>query len=541
MNLQAYVPVRPYSYRAFIKIGDEYHWAEETKSFGTFQEIEHICPDENHPHVIDLELPSGTKWLCSNVGAISPNGYGRYYAWGETYEKGSYVRSSHFGSAVISDNHDVAYVQSGGEYRMPSRSQIQELMSECSWEWQSHDGVMGAMVTRKGHSIFLPASSFRDDEVPGPAKGLYGSYWGRDFGGVRQWGSNNVLCGTELIFGLLDGNAGFTPSNFYYTYGNTGWVYCGRSVRAVVPQTVEPYEIGIQTLDAANVGSESATINVSCTGWEQYGAKCGVEYWSNANNHLYKSVTPDETNSEVDAATGTNRTMRIELNHLNPDTEYNYRTYIDMEGAYIYSDEIKTFRTEPGTASVVSLCPDDNHPHMVDLGLPSGLKWACCNVGASAPVDYGGYYAWGELDDDTECSWASYKYGSDENDCIRIATNISGTSYDVARVKWGSPWRMPTYADVKELKDYTIAEWVVQDGMGGRKFTGNNGNAIFLPAAGNRSDGVMNVVGEYGDYWIANERTAYPGHAYGLYFSETRMGTWRYLRYLGRSVRPISE
>ena len=43
-------------------------------------------------------------------------------------------------------------------------------------------------------------------------------------------------------------------------------------------------------------------------------------------------------------------------------------------------------------------CPDDNHPHMIDLGLPSGTKWACCNVGASAPEEYGGYYWSSSLD-----------------------------------------------------------------------------------------------------------------------------------------------
>ena len=53
-------------------------------------------------------------------------------------------------------------------------------------------------------------------------------------------------------------------------------------------------------------------------------------------------------------------------------------------------------------------CPDDHHPHLIDLGLPSGTKWACCNVGATAPQGDGGYYAWGETDEKDVYDWTAY-------------------------------------------------------------------------------------------------------------------------------------
>ena len=89
-------------------------------------------------------------------------------------------------------------------------------------------------------------------------------------------------------------------------------------------------------------------------------------------------------------------------------------------------------------------CPDNNHPHMIDLGLPSGTKWACCNVGASKPEDYGDYYAWGEVNEwgditgsKNDYSWKTYAYcdGSEEG-CFFLGNDIAKTNWDAAHVKW---------------------------------------------------------------------------------------------------------
>ena len=92
-------------------------------------------------------------------------------------------------------------------------------------------------------------------------------------------------------------------------------------------------------------------------------------------------------------------------------------------------------------------CPDNHHPHMIDLGLPSGTKWACCNVGASNPEGYGGYYAWGETYEKDYYEWFTYDYFNSEeyedmwdNNYLvyyDLGEDIGGTQYDVARVSWG--------------------------------------------------------------------------------------------------------
>ena len=115
----------------------------------------------------------------------------------------------------------------------------------------------------------------------------------------------------------------------------------------------------------------------------------------------------------------------------------------------------------------------------VDLGLPSGTKWATCNVGATAPHEYGNYYAWGETTTkSTYSSENSRTHGVSMND-------ISGNpTYDAARANWGGTWRMPTEAEMEELKDNCTWTWTTQNGVNGCTITGPNGNSLFLPAAG---------------------------------------------------------
>ena len=104
------------------------------------------------------------------------------------------------------------------------------------------------------------------------------------------------------------------------------------------------------------------------------------------------------------------------------------------------------------------LCPDNHHPHAIDLGLPSGTKWACCNVGATAPEDYGGYYAWGETSEKSDYD-DGYAYWQDKNgdgwmdsgECTNIGSDIAGTQYDVAYIRMGSSWRMPNAEQINEL------------------------------------------------------------------------------------------
>ena len=186
-------------------------------------------------------------------------------------------------------------------------------------------------------------------------------------------------------------------------------------------------------------------------------------------------------------------------------------------------------------------CPDDNHPHMIDLGLPSGTKWACCNVGASSPKDYGGYYAWGEINEKTEYNWNTYIHteGSKKT-CYNLGSDIAGTKYDVAHVKWGGGWHMPTLTQIQELIDNTTSEWTSKNGIVGSMFTGSNGSTIFLPAAGRRGS-EPDLTGSLGYYWSSTPREYGKCYAYDLYF-HLYGARWNYddYRYYGLSVRPVA-
>lgn len=126
----------------------------------------------------------------------------------------------------------------------------------------------------------------------------------------------------------------------------------------------------------------------------------------------------------------------------------------------------------------------------VDLGLPSGLKWAKFNIGANAPEEHGGYFAWGETTEKNVYSWGWYL--CQQSECGKSAdpfiknyhsagTYILGPAYDAAHIQWGGSWRMPTKDDFKELKENCSCEKTTVNGVSGYRYTGWNGNSIFLP------------------------------------------------------------
>ena len=199
-------------------------------------------------------------------------------------------------------------------------------------------------------------------------------------------------------------------------------------------------------------------------------------------------------------------------------------------------------------------CPDDNHPHAIDLGLPSGTKWACCNVGASSPEGYGGYYAWGETEEKSVYNDVTYKYSSgvdedgdgwydgeyDSSVWQHIGDDIAGTEYDVAHVKWGGTWRMQSGNQTGDLLFKCTWTWTKLNGVDGQLVTGPNGGKIFLPAAGFRSDDNLLYAGEIGLYWgdSWHDPEWVDGQTY-FYFNSEEADVSGYKRSWGISVRPV--
>lgn len=169
----------------------------------------------------------------------------------------------------------------------------------------------------------------------------------------------------------------------------------------------------------------------------------------------------------------------------------------------------------------------------VDLGLPSGMLWAACNVGAETPEDFGNFFAWGETEPKELYDWKSYKYGIFYHERYELNKYCTDSVYglngfvdnltllepvdDAAGANWGVSWRMPTIVDWEELFEHTTNEWTTQNHVGGWCFTASNGNSIFLPAAGYWWDGEYNCA-DLGVYWSATLNTDYPNRAWSFHF-----------------------
>lgn len=229
-------------------------------------------------------------------------------------------------------------------------------------------------------------------------------------------------------------------------------------------------------------------------------------------------------------------------------------------------------------------CKEQNNPQEVltpdaiDLGL--SVKWANMNVGAKNTEDYGDFFAWGETEPKSDYSWSTYKWrtGLDNItipkydtciismiDSIVIDSIVIGdtvvvdrdTIYkdsivvdsskvlkpeaDAAYVNWGNNWRMPTNAELNELKDSCTWTWTMQNGVTGYTVTGKNGNFIFLPAAGFSDDMSHYFVDSYGRYWSSSLYDNLSNYVYNLYFYSNYIH-WGYNNCgLGHSVRPVCQ
>ena len=476
---------------------------------------------------VDLGLPSGTLWATCNVGAETPEGYGNYYAWGETTPKEIYNWSTYrwcndsenaltkycnvasYGNNGFVDNlttlessDDVATMNWGSGWRIPSKYEIQELLNNCTNEWTTQNGVKGRLfIGQNGNSIFLPASGyfsgmelrFIDSE---------GHYWSNSLDTDNQYNYPYAVC---LYF----------HSDNYYT-SNTGCRPCGISVRPVCSSNTQP-----------SVQSYTVTFNANGgTGYMQPQTfRQGVSQALSANSFYRDGYTFSGWNT---AANG------------NGVSYSNRQTITVNSNMTLYAQ---------WTANGGSLGSGQLNGHAyVDLGLPSGTKWATCNVGATTPEGYGNYYAWGETTPKDIYTWTNYRFrtSGDSNDNVQFSKYNTSSSYgpvddltileasdDAATANWGTGWRIPTYEEIAELKNHCTLTWTTQNDVNGYLFTGPNGNSIFLPDAAN--------IGSYGGlYWSSSLRSDRPDYAKALfYFNSSLCDMLSCDRYCGFSVRPV--
>ena len=179
-------------------------------------------------------------------------------------------------------------------------------------------------------------------------------------------------------------------------------------------------------------------------------------------------------------------------------------------------------------------CPDNNHPHAIDLGLPSRAKWSCCNVDANKPEEYGTYYAFGETKEREIYSAKCYV-----NE--RYADKQIVSSDDVATVKWGKLWHIPSLDDIGELINNCTSEWTVVNGVNGRMFTGKNDNKVFLPAGGKMNILSNESLGKLGHYWSNTEYWDDRANAFYFYFHDGNAGVHFGGKAQGLLIRPVKK
>ena len=204
-------------------------------------------------------------------------------------------------------------------------------------------------------------------------------------------------------------------------------------------------------------------------------------------------------------------------------------------------------------------CGKENEEHFefvaIDMGL--SVKWANTNLGATAPEEYGDYYAWGETDTKQNYGGETYKWCNKNNNLTKYNTfslfgsvdnkTVLDAEDDVAHVKLGGKWRMPTSSEMDDListqnnSSYRW-EWKTLNGHNGWLVTYLvNNNSMFLPAAGFRDRTDLYFVGSFGYYWSSSLYSDDPYGAYRLHFSYDGENRVNDNRYLGFSVRPVSE
>ncbi len=286
---------------------------------------------------------------------------------------------------------------------------------------------------------------------------------------------------------------------------------------------------------------------------------------------MYDKVKSFEAAKKV-VATGLdgNNKFTVTATGLEPSTTYYFKSYVQNGRAVKYG-AVKSFTTKESTIPAGA----------VDLGIVMTrtdgttykLYWAESNLSDKGlcvnPEDYGDYYAWGETESyyssqspltwkngkSAGYDWPSYKwcngssstltkYNTDSSYGTVDFKTVLDQEDDVASVKLGGMWRMPTDAEWTELRTKCTWTWMTNyngTGVSGRIVTAPNGNSIFLPAAGSRSGTYRYNAGSYGLYWSSSLHTVNPSDAWYVYFSSGNVLRHLDYRYCGLSVRPVTE
>ena len=494
------------------------------------------------PGYVDMGL--SVMWATFNVGAVSPEQTGYLYSWGEIESKSSYSWSNykwnHYASSwnqssvamtkyctdgqygykdfvddkrVLELVDDAAYAMWGGDWRMPTREEMQELLDEnnCQRKWTTQKGVNGYLYTSKkegyeDRSIFIPVTGkYSGSEIVRQDRGYY---WTSTLGESNSIEAYQAWLGSGVIEMSSEGNTR----------------EIGAAIRPVRPSEEWMSDITL-TLDYKEKElfvDYSTTLTVTVKKGDNIISVAPVTWAS-----LSPSIASVNNSGEI---TG-----------LSPGTAKITAT------CYGKSD----------TCTITVTAPEYEY---VDLGL--SVRWATFNIGAASPEESGNYYAWAETTTKDSYSWSTYKYcdGSYNNRitkyCIDAGYGNNGFTDnktvldpedDVARVKWGQDWRMPTVDEWQELcnDDNCLWTWSIRNGIKGLLITskkaGYTNRSIFLPATGYRSSSTLNDFGSLGFYSSASLSTwSSSSDLIGLQMGSDGRWLTTFSRENGYTVRPVN-
>ena len=487
-----------------------------------------------------VDLGLSVKWANMNLGATKPEEFGDYYAWGDTepyytnlnplvwksgkevgYEWPSYkwcmgtdrsitkyCSNAEYGYQGFTDDRtildledDAAHVNLGGKWRMPTLAEVYDLIGQCTWIWDSYNGVDGYWVVNKTNTnnrIFLPAAGYFEGTVAG-----LGYYWSSSFE------TDSPKFADVLFIKSNDLNS----HSAYRCFGFT-----------IRPVYGDP---AVSTISVESVSLDKTELELTVGGEKTLTATILPE---NATNQSVSWTSSNEGVATVSSA--------------------GVVTGIAVGSAVITVSTMDGGKTATCNVTVAKSSTPVAIPDAIDLGLPSGLKWASFNLGATQPEEYGFHYAWGEISPKEVYSWKTYRWcEGDLTDITKYSKKVDGKTQldledDASYMNLGGHWRMPTNDEFTELRENCTMTWGSLNGVNGCIVVSKiNGNEIFLPAAGSYDADSYSVYqeGVYGGYWSASLYVSIPANAYEFILYSNYSYYSRDSRSRGNSIRSVYD
>lgn len=221
---------------------------------------------------------------------------------------------------------------------------------------------------------------------------------------------------------------------------------------------------------------------------------------------------------------------RSNIMHVALRKAFHVEVSANYDGEVLFGKSGELIAENENEAIIVVIELGANGYDYVDLGLPSRMLWATCNLGANSPEEYGNYYAWAETETKNTYVIGNYNYNS--------GIETIDASHDAATINMGGNWHIPTLDDFEELITNCTWTWTSMNEVDGCLLTGPNGNSMFLPAAGGMGGEEVHNDKTCGIYWLNSIFPNDTEYAWGILSDADTIKRTSYCRYYGQTIRP---